>query len=165
MMHLWVRRRLSASLDGELPARAMLAVERHVARCPRCAGRRESLRRARAAVQAAARSAPPPEAWVRLRDQMVAPAPPATRPAPRRRRPAWTLAGAAAGALAALGVSLYLGLGRSPSGLRPPVAPRNVPSFVTTAELVDQEPVSLSPSIELLLVAREDGETSAGEER
>jgi anti-sigma factor RsiW len=165
MMHLRARRRLSASLDGELPARAMLAVERHVARCPRCAGRRESLRRARAAVQASARSAPPPEAWARLRDRMAAPAPPAPRRVPRRRRPAWTMAGAAAGALAALGVSLYLGFGRSTSGLRPPAPHRNVPAFVTTADLVDQEPVSLSPSIELLLVAREDGGTNPGEDR
>jgi hypothetical protein len=30
---------------------------------------------------------------------------------------------------------------------------------------VDQEPVSLSPSIELLLVAREDGGTNPGEDR
>jgi hypothetical protein len=75
------------------------------------------------------------------------------------------MAGVAAGALAALGVSLYLGFGRSIPDPRPPAAPRTLPAFVTTADLVDQEPVSLSPSIELLLVARQNGGTNPGEDR
>ncbi len=165
MMHLWVSRRLSASLDGELPPRAMLAVERHILRCRRCARRREGLRRARAAVQASPRSAPPPEAWARLREQMAAPAQARPQAARRRRTRAWAMAAAAAGVLAALGASVYLGSGPPGPGPRPPAPPRATASFVTTADLVDQDPVSLLPSIELLLVARRNGGADPGEDR
>lgn len=177
MMHGWVSRRLSGLLDGELPSRTRFAVERHLARCPRCAQRREGLRRARAAVQAAPRSGPPPEAWGRLREQMAAQAEappqrhrvPPTAPTPlgvggmagaRPWRPVWTVAGAAGGVLVALAASFYL-----ISGPWPPAADRNTASFVTTADLVDLDPVSLSPSIELLLVARRNGGLDPGGDR
>ena len=161
MMHPWFSRRLSASLDGELPPRVLLAVERHLLRCRRCAERREGLRRAREIVQAAPRSAPPPEAWARLREQMAAGA----QPGARRWIPAWGVALAAAGVLAALAASLYLASGQMRSGFRPPAPTRAAASFVTTADLVDQEHVSLSPSLELLLVARQDGGADRGDGR
>lgn len=149
MIHCILSSRLSAYLDGELPPRRRRAVERHLTGCTTCAERLEGLRRAQASVRAAPPSAPPAEAWARLRERMAEPAQaPAPVPA-RRRAAAW--GAAAAAVLLAAAASLYVALGPAPAP-----APGG-PSFVTTADLVDDEPVALSPSIELLLVARTNG--------
>jgi anti-sigma factor RsiW len=163
VMHRWASRRLSAHLDGELSPRAAGAVGRHAAGCPVCAALLDGLRRAQVALRAAAPSAPPPEAWSRLRERMAMPGPPAAgdKPAadPRRRAHAWVLAAAAA-VLLAMGASLYVAVGP-----RPPAPVRSAPSFVTTADLVEEEAIPLSPSIELVLVAQQNGGAGPGEDR
>lgn len=160
MAHLQAARCLSASLDGELSPRRARAVERHLAGCAACAARLEGLRRAQAALRAIPRSAPPPEAWAHLRERMAAPSPIPAAAAPRRHLPAWGLAAAAAGVLMLAAASLYL-----VSGPHAPPQGRGATSFVTTADLVDDEHMALSPSIELLLVARHNGGPDPGERR
>ncbi len=53
----------------------------------------------------------------------------------------------------------------SPDEMTPPPQGRGATSFVTTADLVDDEHMALSPSIELLLVARRNGGADPGEDR
>jgi len=84
----------------------------------------------------------------------------ASAPGPRRRSPAWALAGAGVGVAAALLAAISLVAG--PWSAAPD---RNAASFVTVAELVDPEPVPLSPSIELLLTARLGDGSDPGEVR
>lgn len=73
---------LSAYADGELSGDAVAASERHLSECERC---RESLRRMRALVAAAAilprEVAPPPEVWSALRARVVRGAGRSSRPA------------------------------------------------------------------------------------
>ncbi len=168
LVHLWASRRLSALMDGELRGRAREAVERHLAHCRACAETLDGLRRAQAVLRAAPPSAPPEEAWDRLREAMTpargAPAGAAPKvPAPAAAR--WVLArrwapAAAVGLLLALGASYYY-LGAGPRRAAPP---GEMTSFVTTADLVPEEGVLLSPSIELLLVARQNGGPGPREE-
>jgi anti-sigma factor RsiW len=162
LAHLWASRRLSALLDGELRGRARGAVERHLADCRACVETLDGLRSAQAVLRAAPRSAPPRGEWDRLRDAMT--------PAPRTpagaapRVPAspgarWAPA-AALGLLLGLGASFYyFGVGSHSSA-----PPAETTSFVTTSDLVPEEGVSLSPSIELLLVARQNGGSSPRED-
>jgi len=157
MMHLAVSRRLSAYLDGELSPLRAGAVERHVARCATCASRLKGLRRTQAALRAAPPSASPAEGWARLRERMTAPSGARAWVAPRRRPLAWGIA-AAAGILVLAAAALYLGAG--PEGR---ARARGATSFVTTADLVGEDHVALSPSIELLLAARHNGGPAAKE--
>jgi hypothetical protein len=127
-----------------------------------CAEVLEGLRRAQAALRAAPRSAPPVEAWGRLRERMAAPVRAEGLPAPRRHRLRRRWAAAAAGLVLGLGTSIYLvyGPGRTaPGGDAAAVA------AVTAADLVHQENVSLSPSLELLLVASHNGGANPREEQ
>ena len=158
LTHLQAAGRLSAYLDGELPAGRARAVERHLAGCAACAARLEGLRRAQAALRAIPRSAPPAEGWARLREQMAVPALAPAGAAVPRRLPAWGLA--AAGLLMLVAASLYLA-----SGPNVPRLGRGATSFVSTADFVDDEHVALSPSIELLLVARHNDGPDAREDR
>ena len=162
LAHRWASRRLSAYLDGELAGRAGRFVAAHAARCAACAEALEGLRQAQAALRSAPRSAPPDETWDRLREQMAAPARGGEMPALRRRAlPRRWAPAAAAGLLMALGASIYLTYGPG----RP--APRGdaTTSFVTTADLVQDEAVPVSPSLELLLVASHNGGPNLREEK
>jgi len=157
MMHIRASRRLSAYLDGELAPGERLAVERHLGCCPRCAARLQDLGRLRGALRSLPRSAPPEDGWIRLREEMVGAAPGRTRPSWRpltARR--WAPVAALAMLLAALGASLYLASAPAP--------PRESLASPTTTDLIEEEPLSLSPSIELVLVARQNGGADRGVE-
>jgi anti-sigma factor RsiW len=157
MMHLVAWRRLSAYLDGELAPGARLAVERHLGRCVRCAARLHDLGRLREALRSLPRSAPPEDGWTRLRDEMAGPPPgrarPSWRPVLARR---WVPVAATAALLAAVGGSLYLASAPAP--------PRGSLASLTPTDLIEEEHLPLSPSIELVLVARGNGGADRGEE-
>lgn len=162
MMHFLASRRLSAYLDGELPPWQTLALERHLGQCRACAGHLEALRGVQTAIQNSPRSAPPGEGWARLREQMGAPAPSWRHGAPpplvpRRRR---LMVGAAAAFAIVAGASAYLTLAPRPSPREAHAAP-----LLTAADLAEGEPISLSPSIELVLAARQGGRAAAGDDR
>jgi anti-sigma factor RsiW len=164
MIHVWASRRLSAYSDDELTAGARAAVARHLARCPACTGALAELGRVREVLRAAPHTEPPAEGWERLRERMAVPREgvPAPGPAVRRRAPAWSVAGAAAG-LAVAATAFYIYLFAPP---RPLPSPRVPASFVTTADLVGEEMhVPISPSLELLLAASHDGGAGPGEQR
>jgi len=162
LAHRWVSRRLSAYLDGELAGRAAQWMARHVARCAACAEALEGLRRAQAALRAAPRSAPPAEAWDRLRERMAAPARADGLPAPRRRLLRHRWVPAAAGLLMALGAAIYLAYD---PGQPAPQGDAAAVAALTAADLVQQESVPLSPSLELLLVASHNGGANPREDR
>ncbi|HEV8664123.1 MAG TPA: zf-HC2 domain-containing protein [Candidatus Methylomirabilis sp.] len=157
MMHLLASRRLSAYLDGELAPGERLAVERHLGRCPRCAARLQDLGRLRGALRSLPRSVPAEDGWTRLREEIGGAAPERARlrwrPATARR---WAPVAATAALLAALGASLYLTSAPGP--------PRESLASLTTTHLIEEEPLPLSPSIELVLVARGSGGADRGEE-
>lgn len=157
MIHLSASRCLSAYLDGELAPGERLAVERHLGRCPRCAARLEDLGRLRGTLRSLPRSAPPEDGWSRLREEMAEAPPerarPSWRPAIARR---WAPVAAAAALLAALGAAFYLASAPAP--------PREPLASLTTTDLIEEEHLPLSPSIELVLVARHNGGADRGEE-
>lgn len=154
MMHLVTSRRLSAYLDGELAPGERQAVERHLGRCPRCAARLENLGRLRGALRSLPRSVPPEDGWIRLRERMGDAAPERARVRWRPATPRWWVPVAAMAAL--LAASLYL------ASAPPP--PRESLASLTTTDLIEEEPLPLSPSIELVLVARGSGGADRGEE-
>lgn len=148
MTHRWLSRALSAYLDGELPGWEGMAVVQHLRRCAACRERLEAVRGVRLAVRAARGSTPPADGWARLRRQLTA--------MPRGRRPVsrpglrWAAAALVAGLMAAFGGSLWLGIGDAP----PPVH-RTGESLLAVQDLIEEEAIPLSPSIELVLAARE----------
>ncbi len=104
---------LLAALDGELSGTELRRIEAHVASCPACAERRETLRFAERRVKAALAELDAPSPWVELpaalRDAASSTAVPIERGRRRRERRQGGLSGRAVGAAAGLVLLLAAG--------------------------------------------------------